>query len=265
MVPAMANPDRTLNEADIATRLLQAWRGTPLAQALAPVLAQAPVLASEAQAYGVQRHVLAGLRADLGGWKVGAAGPDAPPNCAPMPAAGIVPAPHCFDPAVFTRREVESEICFRLGADLPPRRTPYTGADILGAIKTCHPGIEVLQSRYADPDAAGALANLADLIQHGAFAWGAPIQGWRTIDFSAVTVTQTIAGGPSRRATGNPAGDMVRLMVWLANEGAVWAGGLKAGQIVTCGSWTGKTAAPRGAEIVAAFQHAEPVQIVFGP
>jgi len=48
------------------------------------------------------------------------------------------------------------------------------------------------------------------------------------------------AGEPLRR-TGNPAGDMIRLVVWLANEGSVWAGGLKAGQFVTCGSWTGKT------------------------
>ena len=34
---------------------------------------------------------------------------------------------------------------------------------------------------------------------------------------------------------------MIRLVEWLANEGSVWAGGLKAGQFVTCGSWTGKT------------------------
>ena len=246
-----------MNESEMAGVLLAARRRmTPLAQA--------PVPASEAQAYAVQRRVLAGMGAQPRGWKVGAPGPDAPPSCAPMPASGIVAAPHRFDPAVFTRREVESEICFRLGADLPPRRQPYTGAELLGAIETCHPGIEVLQSRYADPDAAGPLANLADLIQHGAYAWGAPIPGWRDIDFSRLTVTQSIAGLPARHATGNPAGDMVRLMVWLANEGAVWAGGLRAGQLVTCGSWTGKTAAPLDAEIVAGFAGAEPVRIVFG-
>ena len=189
-----------MDENAIADALLAAWRGVPMSRA--------PLLGSEAQAYAVQRRVLAGLGAEPGGWKVGAAGPVAPPSCAPMPAMGIVPAPHRFDPAVFTRREVESEICFRLGADLPRRDAAYTGSDVLDAIATCHPGIEVLQSRYADPDAAGALANLADLIQHGAYAVGAPIQGWRDIDFSALAVVQTIVGGPMRRAIGNPAGDM---------------------------------------------------------
>ncbi len=244
-----------MDETAIANALLAAWRGGPLAEP--------PVLASEAQAYAVQRRVLAGLGMAPGGWKVGAAGPDAMPACAPMPQTGIVRAPHRFDAAVFTRREVESEICFRLRAGLPPRRTPYTGAEVLGAIDTCHPGVEVLQSRYADPEAAGALANLADLIQHGAYAVGAPVEGWRTTDFAALTVTQTIAGLPARQATGNPAGDMLRLMLWLANEGAVWAGGLQAGQIVTCGSWTGKVAAPVGAQVVTAFAGAEPVRIAF--
>jgi 2-keto-4-pentenoate hydratase len=31
------------------------------------------------------------------------------------------------------------------------------------------------------------------------------------------------------------------LVQWTANVGAVWAGGLKKGQVVTCGSWTGKS------------------------
>lgn len=222
-----------------------------------------PVLAGEAQAYAVQRLVMAGL-GPIGGWKVGAGGPDAPPSCAPMPASLVVPAPHAFDAAVFTRREVESEICFRLAGDLAARDIPYARAEMLAAIGTCHPGIEVLQSRYADPDAAGEWANLADLIQHGAYAWGAPIEAFRSIDFAAMTVEQTVAGGPALHATGNPAGDMVRLLLWLANTGAVWAGGLRAGQIVTCGSWTGKTACPAGATVTTAFKGSQPVAIVFG-
>ena len=245
-----------MNENEIAAALLAARHGA--------TLDRPPSLGSEAQAYGVQLHVLAGLGDQCGGWKVGAAGPDAPPSCAPMPASFVVRAPYCFDPAVFTRREVESEICFRLRADLPPRPTPYSRAELLDAVDTCHPGIEVLQSRYADPDAASALANLADLIQHGAYAAGAPIDGWRDIDFAALSVTQSINGATTRQATGNPAGDMVRLMLWLANEGAVWAGGLRAGQFITCGSWTGKTAAPAGAAVTASFEGAEPVRISFG-
>ena len=197
----------------------------------------------------------------IGGWKVGAPSPDGPISCAPMPEAGLFDAPHEFDSAVFTQREVESEICVRLCADLPHRQLPYSRAEVMAAIGSCHPGIEILQSRFAHPESAGALAILADFIQTGAYVTGASIPGWRNIDFAALPVTQTIDGAGIKHATGNPAGDMIRLIVWLANQGAVWAGGLKAGQVVTCGSWTGKTKADGKA--CAVFGGAEPVRVIF--
>ncbi len=243
-----------MTDESLATLLLAARQGTPIADAEPP--------ADEAQAYRVQARVMAEL-GDIGGWKVGSPAPDGPITCAPMPKAGIQHAPCRFDPAVFAQREVESEICFVLATDLPPRAAPYGRAEVLAAIGTCHPGIEVLQSRYADPAAAGALAILADFIQTGGYAVGAPILGWRDVDFASLPVTQTIEGGPERHAVGNPAGDMVRLMIWLANTGAVWAGGLRAGQVVTCGSWTGKTVAPAGSRAVASFGGAEPVVVDF--
>ena len=104
---------------------------------------------------------------------------------------------------------------------------------------------------------------LADFIQTGAYIWGEPIADWQTLDFAAMQIIQTISDGVTVARVGNPAGDMIRLMVWLANTGAVWAGGIKAGQIVTCGSWTGKTQAPAGSEVVAAFSGAQPVWVRF--
>ena len=77
-------------------------------------------------------------------------------------------------------------------------------------------------------------------------------------------VTQTISDGLTVERIGNPAGDMIRLLLWLANTGALWAGGIKAGQIVTCGSWTSKTRAGAGSEVVAAFAGAQPVRLRFG-
>jgi len=221
-------------------------------------------VADSAQAYAVQRLVMAELGA-IGGWKVGADGPNAPPSCAPMPVSHIVKAPGRFDAAVFTQREVEAEICFTFAASLPPRARAYDAAEIVAAIATCQPGIEVLQSRLHDPANASRAAMLADLIQHGAFAWGEPIGDWRTRDFTAQRIRQTIEGAATIDRIGNPAGDMLRLMVWLANEGAVWAGGITAGQIVTCGSWTGKTRVPDGSGATAAFADAEPVTVSFLP
>jgi 2-keto-4-pentenoate hydratase len=244
-----------MTDAEIADLLLEAHRSR------APVRID---VADHRQAYAVQRLVMPGL-GEIGGWKVGADGPAAPPSCAPMPASHVVPAPHVFDAALFTQREVESEICFTFGADLPPRAAPYGADEVLAAIATCQPGLEVLQSRLQAPGCADRLAVLADLIQHGAFAWGEPIADWRSRDFSAMGVCQTIDGAPTIERTGNPAGDMVRLMTWLANEGAVWAGGIRQGQVVTCGSWTGKTAVPQGGFAQAAFAGTSPVRIGFTP
>lgn len=212
-----------------------------------------------AEAVAVQRLVLAEI-GPIGGWKVGAAGPEAVPSCAPLPASGIYRGDRVFPAAAFTTREAESEIAFVMGRDLPPRDAPYGRDDVLDAIASCHPGVELLQSRFAglvDP-----LSNLADLIRHGAYVLGAPIAGWRAVDFAEVEVRQTIGDAVITRR-GNPAGDMIRLVQWLADAGARWAGGLRAGDVVTCGSWTGATPVPVGGAVVAAFSLGERVRVGF--
>ena len=217
---------------------------------------------TEADAYAIQAAGMAAL-GRIGGWKVGAPGPEAPISCAPMPAAGLHASPAVLRGADFTSREIESEIAFVMAHDLPPRGVPYTVAEIDAALASCHAGLEVLQSRFARPDDIDGVSHLADLIRHGVYVLGAPIEGWRGIEMPALAVRQVIAGEEIVRV-GNPAGDMMRLIAWLANVGAVWAGGLKAGQIVTCGSWTGKLAAQEGAEVSAHFAGAPVVALRFG-
>ncbi len=216
---------------------------------------------TETEAYAIQAQCIPVL-GPIGGWKVGAAGPDAPITCAPMPAGGLLTSPAVLHGAAFSNREIESEIAFVLGTDLPARAMPYSAADVAAALASCHAGLEVLQSRFADPDHTDPLSNLADLIRHGAYVLGPAIGPWQHIDFATLQVRQTIAGEAVTRV-GNPAGDMMRLMVWLANEGARWAGGLHAGQIVTCGSWTGKLAAPARAAVSAQFGDLPAVELRF--
>ena len=47
------------------------------------------------------------------------------------------------------------------------------------------------------------------------------------------------------RTGSNTSGDLLRLLPWLANEGAARTGGLSAGQWITTGSWTGNTLADK--------------------
>ncbi|HEX3983099.1 MAG TPA: 2-keto-4-pentenoate hydratase [Acidisoma sp.] len=240
----------------LAGRLLEARRtGAPI------TLNEVERPASEAAAYAVQAAVTAAL-GPIGGWKVGAAGPDAAPSGAPLPGSGILPSGAALD-ATFTDRLVESEIAFRLGQDLPPRREAYTKDEIMAAIASCHPVIEIVQWRVRDFATASNPVKLADSVGHGALIVGEAITGWQGIDFPRLDVRQEIAGAATKQAVGNPAGDMIRLIAWLANEGAVWAGGLRAGQIVTCGSWTGALPAPAGAAVNVTFAGTTPVSVQF--
>jgi len=216
---------------------------------------------TEQQGYAVQHAVNATL-GPIGGWKVGAAGPDAQPTTAPLPASGILPSPAAV-PATFTDRLIEAEIAFTLARDLPPRAEPYSRDEVIAAIGACHAVIELVQFRVPGQIGANALLKLADSQGHGALIVGAALPDWTEIDFPRFSVTQEIAGLPAKHAVGNPAGDMIRLVAWLANEGTHWAGGLKAGQIVTCGSWTGAIAAPAGSAVSVTFQGVVPVQLRF--
>ncbi len=136
---------------------------------------------TEEQAYLVQREV-AGRLGAVGGWKVGSPAPDSPSyTCAPLPASGIQDSPAtvaCAD------RGVEAEIAVRLATDLPPRDAPYTDNDIRAAIASAHPAIEILDSRFVDPDAADPLSLLADSLSHCALVLGPAIPDWTSIDLA---------------------------------------------------------------------------------
>ncbi len=191
------------------------------------------------EAYAIQ-HLIAETFSGIGGWKVGVTGPqpDAAFQCGALPASGVVASPATT--SAHTLRGIEAEVAFRIGHDLPPRPEPYSREEVIAAMVAAHPVIEVLDSRYHDPDAVSPFTNLADTQSHGGLIYGAGRTDWHGIDFASEVVEQYVDGALQMTHTGNPAGDMIRLVVWMANEGAVWAGGLKAGQFVTCGSWTGK-------------------------
>ena len=226
----------------LAARRRQSTRLDGLPPALRPQ--------TEAEAYAIQYAVSAQL-GGIGGWKVGSANPQATHfTCAPIPADAV------FDGNVTVEgsdRVVEAEVAVRLNRDLPMRETPYTEAEIRAAIISAHPALEVLETRFADLDAAGPLSALADSLSNHSLVLGPAIADWETIDLDAETVRVLANGTEIKRGAGNPGGEMVRLVVWLANVGARWAGGLHAGQVVTTGSWTGKDPTGPGQEVVAQF------------
>ncbi len=65
------------------------------------------------------------------------------------------------------------------------------------------------------------------------------------------------------RTGSNTSGDFFRLLVWMANGGAPRTGGLRRGQWITTGSWTGNTPAASGSSVDAEFSTAGRVNVRF--
>lgn len=249
---------RQLNNA--ADMLLDARRtGTPIHELPVDVR---PTNLDEA--YFIQDR-LACAYDDVGGWKVGAPSADATPMFAPMPLAWMSSGGCELRGATHRFRGLEAEIAFLIGSDLPPRDTPYTREEVLAAIESCHPAIEVIETAFIDPLKTDRLSMIADLQIHGGFVFGNAVPDWQKIDFTQEKVTLAIDGTTRVERTGsNTSGNLLQLLPWLANEGSYRTGGLKKGDWITTGSWTGLEQAPTGASVDATFSTAGKVGLRFG-
>jgi 2-keto-4-pentenoate hydratase len=259
----MTGPDE-LRIIDAANALLNARRTyTPIADLSANLQPQ-----SLDEAYAIQNRMIAAL-GDVGGWKIGAPSADATPMFAPMPLAWIASSGDTLVGERWRYRGLEAEIAFLVGRDLPPRPSetgaqPYTREEVLAAMASCHPAIEVLESAFTDPSQATLLAKNADLQVHGGFIYGPAVANWQTIDFTKEKVMLAVDGIVRVERTGsNTAGDLLRLLPWLANEGAARTGGLRKGQWITTGSWTGNTLAFPGCSVEVLFSTAGRVDLRF--
>lgn len=220
------------------------------------------------EAYAIQDEMAVAF-GDIGGWKIGAPAPDATPVFAPMPHAWMASNAAVLSGRRYRYRGIEAEIAFLLGQDLPPRlteegETAYTREEVLAAVVSCHPAIEELESAYLHPTGVDRFTNFADLQMHGAFVYGPAFADWRSIDFTTERVVLAIDGTVRMERTGsNTSGDFFRLLPYLANEGAARTGGLRRGQWITTGSWTGNTPAPAAAEVDVTFERAGRVSVRF--
>ena len=213
------------------------------------------------EVYFVQDKVAAAYD-EIGGWKIGAPNAEATPLFAPMPKAWMAASGSLLSGNRY--RGLEAEIAFLVGEDLPPRETPYTRAEVVAAMASCHPVIEVLESAYGDPTTAAKNSMLADLQMHGGFVYGPAFPGWESVDFNTEKVTLSVDGIVRvERVGSNTSGDLVKLLPWLANEGAARTGGLRKGQWITTGSWTGNTLGSTGSVVDVAFSTVGDVTLRF--
>jgi 2-keto-4-pentenoate hydratase len=235
----------------LAEKLIATRRSLDRIAALAPD----EIPANAAEGYAVQDAIVKRLGIPIAGWKVGASSPSAPPQAGPILADRLKPSPARFTMPSNAFRTIEGEVAFMLGRDLPTRSQGYGEDEVWDAMASVHVGIEVLESSFIDRRKISEFAVLGDLLNNGAYCYGAAVKDWHKLDVATPEASITINGKELRRAkAGTPGGHPKRLLRWLANHAAAQGHPLKAGMIITTGSHTGMIDAPPGATVTARLE-----------
>lgn len=152
-------------------------------------------------------------------------------------------------------RVAEAEFAFTFGADLSPRNMAYRTSEVLEAIATLHPAIEIPDSRYEDFTIVGAPQLIADNACAHDFVLGpAAPNAWRAMDLVSHTARARIDGKLEREGCGaNVLGDPLEALTWLVNEVSGLGITLRAGQVVTTGTCLTPIPIESGDHVIADF------------
>ncbi|WP_298882406.1 fumarylacetoacetate hydrolase family protein [uncultured Bradyrhizobium sp.] len=131
----------------------------------------------------------------------------------------------------------EPEFCFGMGRDLAPRSSPFGVDEVLAAVETLHPAIEIPDSRFADFTSAGEAQLIADNACAHLFVLGpATTANWRAMDLVEQRPVIMLRGERHVGHGKNVLGDPRVALAWLANELRGLGVTLRAGQVVTTGT-----------------------------
>jgi len=196
------------------------------------------------EAYAIQAALENHSAGNLFGWKIAATSEAGQKHInVDGPMAGrilsqtVLPDGGTASMAGNEMRVAEPEFAFRMATDLPPRSSPYSMQQILDAVATLHPAIEIPDSRFADFVSAGAAQIIADNACAHLFVLGAPsTANWRSLDLVEEKPVITLRGRQFIGHGKNVLGDPRIALTWLANELSQLGVTLRTGQIVTTGT-----------------------------
>ena len=135
-------------------------------------------------------------------------------------------------------RVAEMEFAFRMAVDLPPRPASYGHDEVMAAVASLHPAIEIPDSRYDDFTLVGLAQLVADnACAHRVVLGPATAADWRDVDLAAHPVRAFINDAVAGEGLGaNVLGDPRIALAWLVNELSRHGMALKAGQTVITGT-----------------------------
>lgn len=241
---------------DAAACLIEARRTRRPAARLPPALRPGTV----AEALRVQQQVADGLGVGIAGWKCALPAGDKL-VAAPILADAVWNLPDAPIALAVDPVRIEPEIALILGADLPPRAQPYGPADVVGAIAEIRLALEIIGTRFAQPDTMTPLEWLADNMFNAGLVLGPPVRG-------AGTALQGFELGLSgalneARAARHPDGHPLAGLCWLASFLSREGRGLRAGQAIITGSYAGVIELPRGAALTLRYGTLGAMRVAF--
>jgi 2-keto-4-pentenoate hydratase len=197
-----------------------------------------------AEGYAIQAAIERTSDKPLFGWKIAATSEAGQkhinvegPMAGRILAETVLPEGGTAGMAGNEMRVGEPEFAFRMAKDLPPRAQPYTVQEVLDAVATLHPAIEIPDSRFADFVSAGAPQIIADNACAHLFVLGPATEAnWRALDLIEEKAVITLRGQRYVGHGRNVLGDPRVALAWLANELRGLGITLKAGQVVTTGT-----------------------------
>ena len=180
-------------------------------------------------------------------WKSGGPSRSQPLGHAPLPPQGVHGGGADLRAAPFFLRGIEAEIALRLGEPVDAATAAaLDGASAARLIEAMAVSIEIVDSRWQQQLQAPAALKAADLLCHGALVLGA-WQPYRAVEGAAQRCTVQVGAQPAQ-AFDNSYGlqDPAWLLPQWLRHATAHFGSLRAGTVVTTGSWCGLLQAAAG-------------------
>ncbi len=224
-----------------ATLLWNTWQQGKRLAALPPDCRPA----SRGDGYAVQAALAQRSGQAVRGWKIAATSAAGQAHIGvDGPLAGRLLASRLLDDGAAIKiagnamKVFEVEFAFRMATDLPRRAAPWTQPEVMAAVASLHPAIEIPDSRYDDFVQAGQAQLIADNACACWVMFGPAVStDWRSRDLAAHAVSASVNGRQVAQGAGrNALGDPRIALTWIANELATHDDGLKAGQLVITGT-----------------------------
>jgi 2-keto-4-pentenoate hydratase len=216
----------------------------------------------------IQRRVGQMLELAIGGWKCSVPTPERKIPAAAIFAPTIVSVTPCPIMPIAGKARVEPEIAFVLARDLPARAAPYDEADVRAAIGEARLVLELMGPRYADPASITFAELLADSIANQGLFVGPALSNTVGLSLDAFPIVIDGDDGTLLTREGkHPDGHPLKPIYWLANFLASGGYGegmwLKAGHIVTTGSYCGAVDVPLETALIVRFGDFGTVNVQF--